>query len=129
MLVNNVNIQKRGQILTRVGLEFSFATNVLGHYLLTRQLLDRNMLKDNAAVIEVALGGMYNHAMVGKGLYITGDGYLGARALGLAKRAQVMWPSTDATNFPLRAASTTPCTRAGPAHCQLGIVDAAFCRP
>jgi len=90
VLVNNVGIQKRDQILTREGVEFSFATNVLGHYLLTRELLDRNLLADNAAVIEVASGGMYNHAMVTKDLNITGEGYLGVRAYGLAKRAQVM---------------------------------------
>jgi len=90
VLVNNVGIQKRDQILTREGVEFSFATNVLGHYLLTRELLERGMLADNAAVIEVASGGMYNHAMVVKDLNITGAGYLGVRAYGLAKRAQVM---------------------------------------
>lgn len=90
VLVNNVGIQKRDQILTPEGIEFSFATNVLNHYLLTRELLDRNILADNAAVIEVASGGMYNHAMVTKDLNITGDGYLGVRAYGLAKRAQVM---------------------------------------
>ncbi|UUZ66409.1 SDR family NAD(P)-dependent oxidoreductase (plasmid) [Polaromonas sp. P1-6] len=90
VLVNNVGIQKREQILTKEGIEFSFATNVLGHYLLTRELLGRNMLNDNAAVIEVSSGGMYNHAMVVKDLNITGDGYLGVRAYGLAKRAQVM---------------------------------------
>jgi dehydrogenase/reductase SDR family protein 12 len=90
VLVNNVGIQKRDQTLTREGVEFSFATNILGHYLLTRELLDRNVLKDNATVIEVASGGMYNHAMVVKDLNITGDGYVGVRAYGLAKRAQVM---------------------------------------
>lgn len=90
VLVNNVGIQKRDQILTREGLETSFATNILGHYLLTRELLDRKMLADNAVVIEVASGGMYNHPMVVKDLNITGDGYLGVRAYGLSKRAQVV---------------------------------------
>jgi dehydrogenase/reductase SDR family protein 12 len=90
VLVNNVGIQKRDQILTREGLETSFATNVLGHYLLTRELLNRGLMKANATVIEVSSGGMYNHAMVVKDLNITGTGYLGVRAYGLAKRAQVM---------------------------------------
>ena len=89
-LVNNVGIQKRDQILTREGLETSFATNILGHYLLTRELLDRNMLSENATVIEVSSGGMYNHAMVVRDLDITGTGYLGVRAYGLSKRALVM---------------------------------------
>lgn len=90
VLVNNVGIQKRDQILTQEGLETSFATNILGHYLLTRELIARNMLADNATVIEVSSGGMYNHAMVVKDLNITGQGYLGVRAYGLSKRAQVM---------------------------------------
>lgn len=93
VLVNNVGIQKRDQIITGEGVEFSFATNVLGHYLLTRELLARNMLADNAVVIEVSSGGMYNHAMVVDDLNITGEGYLGVRAYGLAKRAQVMLAS------------------------------------
>ena len=90
VLVNNVGIQKRDQILTREGLETSFATNILGHYFLTRELLRRNMLSSNATVVEVSSGGMYNHAMVVDDLNITGAGYLGVRAYGLSKRAQVM---------------------------------------
>lgn len=93
VLVNNVGIQKRDQIITGEGVEFSFATNVLGHYLLTRELLARDMLAHDAVVIEVSSGGMYNHAMVVADLNITGDGYLGVRAYGLAKRAQVMLAS------------------------------------
>ncbi|UUZ69747.1 SDR family NAD(P)-dependent oxidoreductase [Polaromonas sp. P2-4] len=93
VLVNNVGIQKRDQILTKEGLETSFATNILGHYLLTRELLDRKMLSENSTVIEVSSGGMYNHAMVVKDLNITGEGYLGVRAYGLSKRAQVMLTS------------------------------------
>jgi dehydrogenase/reductase SDR family protein 12 len=91
VLVNNVGIQKRDQILTPEGVEFSFAVNILGHYLLTRELLARGLVAPDAAVIEVASGGMYNHMMVPADLNITGSGYLGVRAYGLAKRAQVMF--------------------------------------
>ena len=90
VLINNVGIQKRDQILTKEGLETSFATNILSHYLLTTALLERKLLRDKAIVIEVSSGGMYNHPMVVKDLNITGDGYLGVRAYGLSKRAQVM---------------------------------------
>lgn len=93
VLVNNVGIQKRDQVLTKEGLETSFATNILGHYLLTRELLDRQLLADDAVVIEVSSGGMYNHAMVVDDLNLTGERYLGVRAYGLAKRAQVMMTS------------------------------------
>lgn len=90
VLVNNVGIQKKDQVLTEEGVEASFATNILGHYLLTRELLDTGLLKEDCTVIEVASGGMYNHMMVTDDLNITGENYLGVRAYGLAKRAQVM---------------------------------------
>lgn len=90
VLVSNVGIQKRDQIITREGLETSCSTNILGHYHLTRELIDRDILVPNATVIEASSGGMYNHAMVVKDPNITGDGYLGVRAYGLSKRAQVM---------------------------------------
>lgn len=90
VLVNNVGIQKRDQILTREGLETSFATNILSHYLFTRELLARGLLADDATVIETSSGGMYNHPLVVKDLNITGEGYVGVRAYGLSKRAQVV---------------------------------------
>lgn len=90
VLVNNVGIQKRDQIITREGLETSFATNILSHYLFTRELLARGLLADAATVIEVSSGGMYNHPLVVKDLNLTGAGYLGVRAYGLSKRAQVV---------------------------------------
>jgi len=89
-VVDNVGIQKRDQILTGEGLETSFATNILSHYLLVRELLRGGMLTDRSIVIEVSSGGMYNHPLVVKDLNITGEGYLGVRAYGLSKRAQVV---------------------------------------
>jgi dehydrogenase/reductase SDR family member 12 len=89
VVINNVGIQKRDQILTAEGLETSFATNILSHYLITRELLARGLLSAQATVIEVSSGGMYNHPLVVADLNITGAGYLGVRAYGLSKRAQV----------------------------------------
>jgi dehydrogenase/reductase SDR family protein 12 len=89
VLVNNVGIQKRDQIITAEGLETSFATNILSHYLFTRELLARGLLAADASVIETSSGGMYNHPLNVKDLNITGEGYLGVRAYGLSKRAQV----------------------------------------
>lgn len=100
VLVNNVGIQKRDQVLTKEGLETSFATNILSHYLFTREMLRRDLLSESAAVIEVSSGGMYNHPLVVKDLNITGGGYVGVRAYGLSKRAQVVltryWRETAA---------------------------------
>lgn len=99
VLINNVGIQKRDQIITREGLETSFCTNILSHYLLTRELLTRGMLADDAVVIETSSGGMYNHPLVVKDLNITGPGYLGVRAYGLSKRAQVCLTEYWRTKF------------------------------
>ncbi|QHE87403.1 SDR family NAD(P)-dependent oxidoreductase [Hydrogenophaga sp. BPS33] len=94
VLVNNVGIQKRDQIITQEGLETSFVTNILSHYIFTREALSRGLLKDDATVIETASGGMYNHPLVVKDLNIASanhtPAYLGVRAYGLSKRAQVV---------------------------------------
>ncbi|MDO9439009.1 SDR family NAD(P)-dependent oxidoreductase [Hydrogenophaga sp.] len=94
VLVNNVGIQKRDQIITKEGLETSFVTNILSHYIFTREALSRGLLSDNATVIETASGGMYNHPLVVKDLNIASanntPAYLGVRAYGLSKRAQVV---------------------------------------
>lgn len=91
VLVNNVGIQKHQMVLTDEGMETSFVTNILSHYILVKGLLESHMLKNDATVIEVSSGGMYNHRMVLDDLNITESSrYVGSRAYGLAKRAQVM---------------------------------------
>lgn len=91
VLVNNVGIQKHQMVLTDEGMETSFVTNILSHHILVKGLLEDQVLKETATVIEVASGGMYNHRMVLDDLNITEPArYLGPRAYGLAKRAQVM---------------------------------------
>lgn len=91
VLVNNVGIQKHQMVLTDEEMETSFVTNILSHHILVKGLLESHMLKDDATVIEVSSGGMYNHRMVVDDLNITEpERYAGPRAYGLAKRAQVM---------------------------------------
>jgi len=57
VLVNNVGIQKRDQTITREGLETSFSTNILSHYLFAREMVARGLLSDTATVIETSSGG------------------------------------------------------------------------
>lgn len=91
VLVNNVGIQKHQMVLTDEGMEASFVTNILSHHILVKGLLQSHILKENATVIEVSSGGMYNQRMVPEDLNITDPSrYAGPRAYGLAKRAQVM---------------------------------------
>lgn len=94
VLVNNVGIQKHQMILTDEGLETSFATNILSHYVLVKGLLDNGLLTSDATVVEVSSGGMYNQKMVLDDLNLTDPSrYAGPRAYSLAKRAQVMMMS------------------------------------
>jgi dehydrogenase/reductase SDR family protein 12 len=90
VVVNNVGIMRHKASATGEGLELSFATSLLNHYLLVRELLSRNMLSENATVIEVSSGGMYNHSLVLKEMNNLSDSFEAKRAYGLNKRGQVV---------------------------------------
>jgi dehydrogenase/reductase SDR family protein 12 len=62
VLVNNVGLMLQQREETPDGLEKSFATNLLGHYLLTEQLREAGALGD-AVVVNMSSGGMYNVAL------------------------------------------------------------------
>lgn len=59
VLVNNVGLMLGERQLTDEGLEASFATNVLGHFVLTEALRDGGALQ-GGMVINMSSGGMYN---------------------------------------------------------------------
>ena len=59
VLVNNVGVLLNDHRLTEEGLEVSFATNILGHFVLTEALKDAGCLADDGIVINVSSGGMY----------------------------------------------------------------------
>ncbi|MEM9056180.1 MAG: SDR family NAD(P)-dependent oxidoreductase [Pseudomonadota bacterium] len=60
VLVNNVGVLLNRWSRTGEGHETSFATNLLGHFALTEALLERGVLSDDAVVINMTSGGMYN---------------------------------------------------------------------
>jgi dehydrogenase/reductase SDR family protein 12 len=93
VVVNNVGIMRHKPAPTGEGLELSFATSLLNHYLLVRELIKRNMLSDKATVIEVSSGGMYNHSLVLKEMNNLSDSFEAKRAYGLNKRGQVVLTS------------------------------------
>lgn len=97
VLVNNVGVLLDDWSLTTEGFETSFATNLLGHYLLTTRMMARELLADDACVINVASGGLYNAPLLVAPMNnVSGDGYNGTMAYGLHKRAQAVL--TDAWN-------------------------------
>jgi dehydrogenase/reductase SDR family protein 12 len=90
VLVNNVGVLLNDFSLTSEGLETSFATNLLGHYLLTERLVAREALGPGSLVINVSSGGMYSTALRPDELNITeADRFDGVEAYALHKRAQV----------------------------------------
>jgi dehydrogenase/reductase SDR family protein 12 len=90
VVVNNVGLMRHHASRTSEGVELTFAASLLNHYLLVRELIDRNMLSNDATVIEVSSGGMYNHSLVLKEMDNVSDTYEAKRAYGLNKRGQVV---------------------------------------
>lgn len=90
VLQNNVGLLLGDMQLTAEGKEVSFATNVLMHYLLTEGLISGGVLKDDATIVNMTSGGMYNAPLGYKKLNVTDpEKYSGKVAYAYAKRAQV----------------------------------------
>lgn len=90
VLVNNVGVLLNDYRRTEEDLEASFATNLLGHFVLTEGLAEAGLLKPEGIVINVSSGGMYGTplklaAMAGR----NPDVYDGMAAYAMHKRAQV----------------------------------------
>ncbi len=101
VLVNNVGLMLGDRIQTAEGLEQSFATNVLGHYVLTEALRSQKRLEDGI-VINMSSGGMYNVPMTLDRLQ-GGERYDGMLTYAYQKRAQVLlnswWRKQGLTSF------------------------------
>jgi len=89
VLVNSVGLMIHNLSITEEGFETSFATNLLNHYMLTTELLNRGLLADDAVVINVSSGGMYNAPLVLEGMNLQNAAYNGGVAYTLHKRSQV----------------------------------------
>lgn len=91
VLVNNVGVLLNEHQLSDEGYELSFATNLLSHYVLTQGLIERGLLADDANVINMSSGGMYNVPLKIKRLNtLDADRYDGVLAYAYQKRAQVV---------------------------------------
>ena len=88
VLVNNVGLMLNTYTETREGLEQSFATNVLGHYVLTETLRDKGAL-NNGLIINMSSGGMYNVPMT-LPLLQGDERFNGMLTYAYQKRAQVL---------------------------------------
>lgn len=90
VLVNNVGVMLHDYQRTEEGVERSFATNLLGHWVLDRGLREGGALDGGSAIISMSSGGMYGAALsleqLEAGDAESHDGFL---AYAQHKRAQV----------------------------------------
>ncbi|RYG85746.1 MAG: SDR family NAD(P)-dependent oxidoreductase, partial [Alphaproteobacteria bacterium] len=89
VLVNNVGLLMRSFEKTAEGFETSYATNLLGHYILTEKLHDQGQLTAGAAIINVVSGGLYNLPLNKSMLNIPEEKFNGFAAYASHKRAQL----------------------------------------
>lgn len=91
VLINNVGVLLNEHQLSGDGHELSFATNLLNHYRLTQGLIDRGLLADDAIVINMSSGGMYNVPLkIDRLNVLDAERYDGVLAYAYQKRAQVV---------------------------------------
>ena len=88
VLVNNVGVLLNTPSTTTEGLDTGFATNLLNPWLLTTEACQRELLTDDASIIHMSSGGMYNVPLSVAALE-SHDNYQGALAYAHHKRAQV----------------------------------------
>lgn len=103
VLVNNAGVLLPERRENEAGIEMTFATNVLGYFLLTELLFEKLAAADGARVINVTSGGMYAAYVHVDDLQWKKRPYDGTNAYAESKRAEVImtqqwaeaWASTD----------------------------------
>ncbi len=90
VLVNNAGVLPPSRQQTSEGTELTFATNVLGPFLLTSLLLPALAATPTPRVITVSSGGMYTARLRADDLELQRERYDGSRAYAHTKRIQVI---------------------------------------
>ena len=89
VLIDNAGAMYPERALTPEGFERTFATMVLGPFVLASRLLPRLAASADGRIVEVTSGGMYLQALPLDDLAYAQGEYQGAKAYARAKRAQV----------------------------------------
>lgn len=89
VLVHNAGVLPKQRRVTEEGIELTWATNVVGPYLLTTLLLPKLRAAGDARVITVSSGGMYPQRLAFDELDSTDAPFSGVKAYARTKRAQV----------------------------------------
>jgi NAD(P)-dependent dehydrogenase (short-subunit alcohol dehydrogenase family) len=90
ILVNNAGALFPERRLTEEGLDISFATNLLSHFVLTNALIPRMKESAPARIINVSSGGMYSQRISIANLQNDKGEYKGSAAYARTKRGQVI---------------------------------------
>ena len=90
VLVNNAGVLPPERTLSEDGIELTFATNVVGPFLLTELLLPMLEASAPARVINVSSGGMYSQKLRPDDLQNEHDDFDGTTAYARTKRAEVI---------------------------------------
>ncbi|MEM7137111.1 MAG: SDR family NAD(P)-dependent oxidoreductase [Myxococcota bacterium] len=90
LLVNNAGVLLPTRTETTEGLETTFATNLLGHFVLTNLLAPTLARSAPARVVNVSSGGMYTQGIAVRDLQMSRTRYDGAIAYARTKRGQVV---------------------------------------
>ena len=89
-LVNNVGIMIHERTVTSEGWEITYATNLLGQYILTKALMPRLVESAPARIVMVSSGGMYSQPLTATNLQSDKGDYNGTNAYARTKRAEVV---------------------------------------
>ena len=89
-LVNNVGIMIHERTVTDEGYEITYATNLLGQYVLTKKLLPALEASAPSRIVMVSSGGMYSQPLTVTNLESTQGEYNGTNAYARTKRAEVV---------------------------------------
>ena len=100
VLVHNAGVLPERRTHTADGVELTFATNVLGPFLLTSLLLPSLLAAAPSRVIAVSSGGMYTARLRPDDLQLEEEAFDGARFYAHTKRAQVALNRAWAESFP-----------------------------
>ncbi|MDO8331892.1 MAG: SDR family NAD(P)-dependent oxidoreductase [Fluviicoccus sp.] len=103
ILLNNAGVLLNRRTETEEGLESTFATNLLGHYILTEILLPTLAGRPGSRVINVSSGGMYTQRIRLDDPETRQMPYQGPEVYARTKRAQVMLTRRWAKRFPALA--------------------------
>ncbi|MBW2472189.1 MAG: SDR family NAD(P)-dependent oxidoreductase [Deltaproteobacteria bacterium] len=98
-LVNNVGIMIHERTETSEGYEITYATNLLGQYVLTKRLLPALERSAPSRVVMVSSGGMYSQPLTVTNLESTEGEYNGTNAYARTKRAEVVLAEEWAKEF------------------------------